>query len=31
MTPHLPPPAVWADAQRRARACGLWLDLTMEE
>lgn len=28
--PHLPPPAVWADAQRRARACGLWLDLTMD-
>lgn len=28
--PHLPPPATWRAAQARARACGLWLDLTMD-
>lgn len=27
---HLPPPPVWRAAQAKARACGLWLDLTMD-
>lgn len=30
MTIHLPPPPVWRAAQARARACGLWLDMTAD-
>jgi len=30
MTAHLPPPHVWRAAQSRARACGLWLDMTAD-
>ena len=30
MIVHLPPPAIWRAAQERAKACGLWLDLTTD-
>ena len=30
MTHHLPPPPVWRAAQARAKACGLWLDMTLD-